>query len=240
MDRPAVGRGEHEAVVVAPAGAHPLLELLPAPRPQHGDGPWVEVDRAPAVRRLHVGDVGAVLDRQDLLVDDEPGGVEVDVAPRAGRAPRRVACRCWRRGRSARTTRCPRCRRGTGAARRLTRSSSPSSRRARTFGGSARSATLRVTVPLRMRVGERLADDAVDDPHRLRREPAAGAVAAPVDEQLRVERVEVLGLQLLQRDRADARVDVDLDVVPVRARTSTAAAAPSSSAASAPGGSRRA
>ena len=76
------GAREHEAVVVSPAGAHPLLELLTAPRPQHGDGPRVEVDRAPAVRRLHVGDVRAVLDRQDLLVDDEAGGVEVDVAPR--------------------------------------------------------------------------------------------------------------------------------------------------------------
>ena len=86
----------------------------------------------------------------------------------------------------------------------------------RTFGGSARSATLRVTVPLRMRVGERLADDAVDDPHGLRREPAALAVAATVDEQLRVERVEVLGLQLLQRDVSDAWVDVGLDVVAVR------------------------
>ena len=51
-----------------------------------------------------------------------------------------------------------------------------------------------------MCVGECLADDAVDDPYRLGRESAALAVEAAVDEQLRVERVEVFGLRLLQLD----------------------------------------
>ena len=73
-----------------------------------------------------------------------------------------------------------------------------------------------MTVPLRFASAERLADDAVDDPHRLRSEPTADTVAFPVDEELRVERVEILGLQLLQRDRTDSRLDVDLDVVLVR------------------------
>ncbi len=81
VDRLAVRSREDKSVIVSSAGAQSLLELLSTPRPQHGDSPRVEVDRSPAVRRLHVGDVGAVLDRQDLLIDDEAGGVEVDVAP---------------------------------------------------------------------------------------------------------------------------------------------------------------
>ena len=91
MDRPAVGAREDEAVIVSPAGAQPLLELLAAPGPQYGDGAWVEVDGAPAVRRLHVGDVGAVLDRQDLLVDDSRAASRSTLRQgRPSTSPRRI------------------------------------------------------------------------------------------------------------------------------------------------------
>jgi hypothetical protein len=65
-------------------------------------------------------------------------------------------------------------------------------------------------------VCEGLAQDAVDNPHRLRREPAAGAVQLPAGEQVGVELVSrSSGSSLCSGMRA--RHDVQLDVLLVRA-----------------------
>ena len=54
---------------------------MASPGLEHGDGPRIEVDGASTAGGLHVGDARFVLDRLNLLFDDEAGVVEVDVAP---------------------------------------------------------------------------------------------------------------------------------------------------------------
>ncbi len=81
VDRSSIGVREDELVVAATASAEVLLELMASPGLEHGDGAGVEVDGAAAAGGLHVGNARLVVDGLDLLVDDEPSAIEVDVAP---------------------------------------------------------------------------------------------------------------------------------------------------------------
>ena len=214
MHRTTVGMCEHEVIVVPRAVAHLLFELQPSPRPQHGNSARVEVDRSPACRCLRRTDLGFVADGQQLLINDEAGRIEVDAAP--GESEQLAASHAGVRRQVDR-------RRPIGVL--------DSREEAAQLLGRPHLMVLRPVENLRrvgevgdvaqhgalaMRVGERLAEHPVDVPNRLRYEPAAGAVALAVDEQLGVQRVEVLGLELSELDRSDPRCDVEPDVVPVR------------------------
>jgi len=149
VDRGSFGAGEHEPVVVVLfAEGEAFLELASPPRSEDGDGSGVEVDRPTAGAGLDVGDLEGVGDGDDRLVYLEAAGVEVDVFPAqaedlasahagvgrevvGGVEPVLVDAVEKLRSCSASQTRMG------GLAVELS------------FGGSARAATLRTTLPLR-------------------------------------------------------------------------------------------
>ena len=75
-------RREHEVVVlVAGAEQEPLLGLLAPPGLERTDDVVVDVDGAPAVGGLHVGEPQLVVHDDRGLADVDQLGVGVDVAP---------------------------------------------------------------------------------------------------------------------------------------------------------------
>ncbi len=80
--RAAVERGEDDAGVVGSVAEGKLLfELCLPPGPHHGDGSGVEVDRAPACVGLDVGEDELVGDVEHGMANGEACSVEVHVVP---------------------------------------------------------------------------------------------------------------------------------------------------------------
>ena len=165
---------------------------------QLGDGSGVEVDVTAAGRGLEVALDELVLNRDDLLVDGEPGRVEVDVVPQ--QAGNLAPAHPGGRGEQVQRIQLMAGHRVEEAAQLVagphTNRPAAAADRGR-IGGVGHVAD---DGALAGRVGQRALQGRVDVAHRLGRQAASAAVALAVGEELDIQLVEVLGLKPLQRD----------------------------------------
>ena len=205
-----------------------LLRPLDPPRLEHVDGATVEVDRASAGAGLHIGDLRLICDRHQRLTHRQPSGPEVEVTPPKSQdltaAHPGVRRKMERRVKAVASNR---------VEERLKLFDVPGLDVALLPTLQGRRVGQRDDVAhhqtLALSVGHRLAQHQVDVAHRLRREtdrlvdaallglhPLADRLLAALGQEGRVEDVEVVRAELVQRPATERRQDVQIDVAPVR------------------------
>lgn len=209
MDGRSVGFGEDVAAFVAAAGGQAVFELAAPMQPQLCDGVGVEVDGAAAGGGLEVAFDELVLHRQQLLADGQACGVEVDVAPyQPGDLG---SAHAGGRGQQVQRAQVVV---GDGVQESAQLVAGPHAHGSAVAAGGGRIGEVGDVAhygAFAFGVGESALDGDVDVADGLGRQAAACAVALALGEQPGIERVEVLGPQLLYRDVSDVGVDVQAD-----------------------------